>query len=186
MYTRSVAAVTEAPPSAVTAPLLDALQAASDVIANAYEGDWNAASLDWRDAAQRWRDAYRALLAIHVQGSAVEPLADEMITAALLKAVPVSRALAEALAEIIGTVASANAEARTAWAKVNGYAAATARLHEELEAFPCITGDRVVVDRQKLKALLTGFEVLCRRGLVTDAADDAANDLWQALGGRDD
>jgi hypothetical protein len=33
------------------------------IIANAHEGDWNAAPPDWRKAAERWRDRFHEMLA---------------------------------------------------------------------------------------------------------------------------
>lgn len=43
-------------------PLMDLLEIAWGVIANAGGGDWNKESKDWRDAAAKWRDEYHAAL----------------------------------------------------------------------------------------------------------------------------
>lgn len=40
------------------AALMDALEYAWGIIANAYGGDWSLASADWRAAAEKWRDEH--------------------------------------------------------------------------------------------------------------------------------
>ena len=45
-------------------PLMEELELAWGLLANAYGGDWNMASKasGWKDAAERWRDRYHAIL----------------------------------------------------------------------------------------------------------------------------
>jgi len=42
--------------------LLDHLETAWGIIANAYQGNWDTAHPDWRKAAERWREKWHKIL----------------------------------------------------------------------------------------------------------------------------
>jgi hypothetical protein len=46
--------------------ILDHLEAAWGVIANANHGDWSLLGAEWREAAETWRDRYHELLDLHL------------------------------------------------------------------------------------------------------------------------
>jgi hypothetical protein len=47
--------------------LLDGMELAWSLIANAYNGDWDTAPKPWREAAERWRDEHwNSLLDRHI------------------------------------------------------------------------------------------------------------------------
>jgi len=48
-------------PAETVDSMLNELEAAWGIIANAGGGDWNNESAEWRDAASKWRDKYRTL-----------------------------------------------------------------------------------------------------------------------------
>jgi hypothetical protein len=44
--------------------MLDSLETAWAIIANAYDGDWDKASPTWREAAERFRNVYHKILEV--------------------------------------------------------------------------------------------------------------------------
>jgi hypothetical protein len=44
--------------------MLDALEAAWTIIANAYDGDWDRAGPTWRHSAERFRNVYHKILEV--------------------------------------------------------------------------------------------------------------------------
>jgi hypothetical protein len=54
-------------------PVMDLLETAWTIIANAGEGDWGSLPSAWREAAERWRDRYHAALAAYVARNPAPP-----------------------------------------------------------------------------------------------------------------